>query len=68
MAKRAHARVAAPRVLVSWSDSESPVPVDAEEVKPLMNRAERRARVRELTSRRSTSGRTPPRKGPLPGV
>jgi hypothetical protein len=56
MAKRKYPRVQAPKVLVTIAD-ETDLPVLAEEVRPLRNRAERRELLRQLTSRRSKNGR-----------
>jgi hypothetical protein len=56
MAKRKRARVSPPRVLVTVEE-ETNEPVEAEEVRPIRNRAERRALMRQLTSRRSRNGK-----------
>jgi hypothetical protein len=67
MAKRKHARVQAPSVLVTIAE-ETDLPVEAEEVKPLRNRAERRELLRQLTSRRSKNGRRSDTPSSVPGV
>lgn len=67
MAKRTTPRLPAPRVLVSWEETDKgPVPVEVEDVTPIRNRAERRAMVRELGRR--SRGRDAARKGSVPRV